>query len=533
MPKLAIDFGTSNTLIATWNEAAQAPRTVRLDPYSSAPREDVPALVPSLLYVQDASADRCLVGAQVRDQGQDLKGDRRFFTCFKRAIAADIPGFSPTLDGRELTAPLAGELYLARLLEALPKAGHALDEVVFTVPVQSFERYLHWLRAVGQRLGIAQLRLVDEPTAAALGYQVYSANSLVLVVDFGGGTLDIALVRTPAAGQAGMTVRPGATVDVERDKLAQVVAKAGQVLGGEDVDHWLLEDFLKRHGLVRAEIEDDLSQLKLLAEQVKVRLSTQYQADLTYFSASTLKTYQTPYNRAELEDLLEANDFYAKLQGALDQVLRQAEAKGIRRDEIAHVLLVGGTTLIPSVQRAVRQNFGHDRVKSHLPFEAVAHGALHLLKGLHVEDFLYHGYGIRYWDARAQRHAYEPIFAPGLAYPTPEPVEIVLRASRPEQPAIELVIGEFEPSLGGASEVVFDGGRLVSTALPMSPGRVVALNEADGAKTIAQLDPPGYPGVDRVRVLFRVDERRQLRLSVTDLQSGRTLLDDHAVVELR
>jgi hypothetical protein len=150
-----------------------------------------------------------------------------------------------------------------------------------------------------------------------------------------------------------------------------------------------------------------------------------------------------------------------------------------------------------------------------------------------VEDFLYHGYGIRYWDARAQRHAYEPIFAPGLAYPTPEPVEIVLRASRPEQPAIELVIGEFETSLGGASEVVFDGGRLVSTALPMGPGRVVALNEADGAKTIAQLDPPGYPGVDRVRVLFRVDERRQLRLSVTDLQSGRTLLDDHAVVELR
>ncbi|MNS43372.1 Chaperone protein DnaK [compost metagenome] len=533
MPKLAIDFGTSNTLVATWNEAAQAPRTLRLEPFGAAPQGEVPSLVPSLLYVQDAAGDHCLVGTQVRDQGQDLPGDRRFFAGFKRAIAADIPGFSPTLDGIEVTAALAGELYLARVLGALPKAGYDLDEVVFTVPVQSFERYLHWLRQVAGKLGIPQLRLIDEPTAAALGYQVYAANALVLVVDFGGGTLDVSLVRTPGAGQAGVTVRPNGTGELERDRLAQVVAKSGQVLGGEDVDHWLVDDFLRRHGLTAADVEEDVSAIKALAEQVKIRLSSEYQAELAYFSETTLKTYQTTYNRAELEDLLEAHDFYAKLQAALDQALRQAEGKGVRRDEIAHVLLVGGTTLIPSVQRAIRQNFSHDKVKSHAPFEAVAHGALQLLKGLHVEDFLYHGYGIRYWDARSQRHAYEPIFAPGTAYPTAEPVEIVLRASRAEQPAIELVIGEFEPAAGGASEVVFDGKRLVSTALPMAPGRVVALNDAEGAKTIAPLDPPGFPGVDRVRVLFNVDSRRQLRLHVTDLQSGRTILDDEAVIELR
>ena len=68
---------------------------------------------------------------------------------------------------------------------------------------------------------------------------------------------------------------------------------------------------------------------------------------------------------------------------------------------------------------------------------------------------------------------------------------------------------------------------------PVTVLRFAFLNEGEGAKTIARLDPPGYPGVDRVRVLFRVDARRQLRLSVTDLQSGATLLDDHAVVELR
>lgn len=533
MAKLAIDFGTSNTLIATWNEAAQAPRTLRLDPFSTAPREDVPAVVPSLLYVQDAGASRCLVGAQVRDQGQDLPGDRRFFTGFKRAIAADIAGFSPQLDGVELTPALAGELFLSQVLSQLPGAGYPLEEVVFTVPVQAFERYLHWLRGMAGRLGIQHMRLVDEPTAAALGYQVYAANTLVLVVDFGGGTLDISLVRTAASGQAGVSLRPGASAEPDRDRLAQVIAKSGQVLGGEDVDQWLIDDFLRRHGLTLDDVEDDFTQLKLLAEQVKVRLSSQFQAELIYFSETRLKTFQTPYNRAELEDLLEAHDFYAKLQATLDQVLRQAEGKGLRRDEIAHVLLVGGTTLIPSVQRAIRQNFGADKVKAHAPFEAVAHGALQLLKGLQVEDFLYHGYGIRYWDARTQRHAYEPIFAPGQVYPTPEPVEIVLRASRPGQPAIELVIGEYEPAVGGAAEVVFDGRRLVSTALPMGTGRVVPLNESDEAKKIAPLEPPGFPGVDRVRVLFRVDERRRLRLAVTDLETGRTLMDDEPVVELR
>jgi molecular chaperone DnaK (HSP70) len=214
-------------------------------------------------------------------------------------------------------------------------------------------------------------------------------------------------------------------------------------------------------------------------------------------------------------------------------VLRQAEVKGVRREDITQILLVGGTTLMPSVQRAIRQNFSSDRVKAHAPFEAVAHGALQLTRGLQVEDFLYHGYGIRYWDVRYQRHSYEPIFAPGHVYPTPEPIEIVLRASRPAQPAIELVIGEVEPTSGTASEVVFDGRRLVTTSLEAQGARVVPLNDREDAKTIAKLEPPGYPGVDRIRVLFRVDEQRRLRLTVHDLQTEERLMDDMAVVDLR
>jgi molecular chaperone DnaK (HSP70) len=533
MQKLAIDFGTSNTLVAAWNEAAQAPRTLRLPPYSAVPHDGIPSVLPSHLYVKDAEKRQVLVGAEVRDLGFDIGGDQRFFSGFKRAIAADIQGFTPKLEGVEMTPSMVGELFLETLLEALPGAGYPLDEVIFTVPVQSFERYLHWLGQVSAKAGVKTMRLVDESTAAALGYDVLMPQALVLVVDFGGGTLDLSLVRMPDMKQIGVSMRPGQSAELDRTRIAQVVSKAGQVLGGEDIDHWLLDDFLRRNGLSRDDVADDINQLKALAEQVKVRLSSQPQAELTYFAEARLKTYKTDYTRGDLEDMLEQHDFYRKLQNALDHVLRQAEMKGVRRDDIAQVLLVGGTTLIPSVQRAIRQNFGVDRVKAHAPFEAVAHGALQLLRGLRVEDFLYHGYGIRYWDSRHHRHAYEPIFHPGQVYPTLEPVEIVLRASRPAQPAIELIIGEIEPASAKASEVLFDGSRLVTHAAEYHETRVVPLNDKEGAKTIARLEPPGYPGVDRVKVLFRVDERRMLRLTVQDLETDTCLLDDEAVVELR
>jgi molecular chaperone DnaK (HSP70) len=311
MQKLAVDFGTSNTLIAEWNEAAQAPRTLRLQPFNSAPRENAPSTIPSLLYVEDAREGRVLLGQQVRDGGLDVSGDRRFFSGFKRAIAADITGFAPTLEGIEVTPKLAGELFLKRLLGALPAAGHAPSEIVFTVPVQAFERYLDWLSGIAAGLEIENIRLVDESTAAALGYQV-APGQLVLVCDFGGGTLDLSLVRTPGARQAGILLRGDNSQAPERDKVAQVVAKAGQVLGGEDVDHWLVDDFLTRHGLASQDVEEDFNQLKSLAEQVKIKLSSQPSAELAYFNDQTGKTLRTVYARTDLEDLLEAHEFYAK-----------------------------------------------------------------------------------------------------------------------------------------------------------------------------------------------------------------------------
>jgi molecular chaperone DnaK (HSP70) len=96
---IAIDFGTSNTVIARWNPVTQQPETLNI-PGLSIQQSLNPPLIPSLVYLEDASKGQVLVGQQVRDRGLDLKNDPRFFRSFKRGIGADIQGFLPEIDGQ-------------------------------------------------------------------------------------------------------------------------------------------------------------------------------------------------------------------------------------------------------------------------------------------------------------------------------------------------------------------------------------------------------------------------------------------------
>ncbi|MGB5975293.1 MAG: Hsp70 family protein, partial [Nodosilinea sp.] len=183
------------------------------------------------------------------------------------------------------------------------------------------------------------------------------------------------------------------------------------------------------------------------------------------------------------------------------------------------------------VQRWVRERFAPGKVRCDRPFEAVAQGALQIAQGLAVEDFLYHSYGIRFWDRRHNRHGWHSILPQGQPYPMAAPVELTLGASVEKQPSIELVIGE----LGAAStqtEVYFENGQLVTRQMGGDAPSVQPLNDREGARTIARLDPPGFPGSDRVQVMFQVDRDRQLRITVEDILTGNKLMDNEAVVRL-
>lgn len=529
---IAIDFGTSNTVISRWNSATRTPETIKVPGYSlqQAPN---PPLIPSLVYVENAQLEQVMIGQIVRDRGLDVAQDTRFFSHFKRGIGTPIQGFLPQLDGVTIHFEQIGTWFLNNLLKEI----NLEESLILTVPVDSFETYRHWLGQVCQTWSVDKVRIIDEPTAAALGYGMGDKN-LVLVVDFGGGTLDLSLVQLnsngvksedKSANPLGFVLKWGEKSFAEQSsqqvKIARVIAKAGVSLGGSDLDHWITDELIAKYGLIQS-----LS-LTRLAEKLKIQLSSRPTATEVYFDRNSLESYELKLTRKQFQSILEDRNFFGQLDAIMDRVLQQATRQGVNKSQIDSVLLVGGTCQIPAVQDWVSSSFDEKRVRCDKPFEAIAHGALQLLQGIELKDFLYHSYGIRYWNRRTKSHSWHPIIQEGQPYPMSKPVELMLGASGENQPKIELVLGELGAARGG-TEIYFDGDRLITRILSGDKRSVTPLNDTENARTIANLNPPGIPGNDRIRVLFQVDGERFLRITVQDLLTNQTLLNNQVVVQL-
>jgi molecular chaperone DnaK (HSP70) len=185
-----------------------------------------------------------------------------------------------------------------------------------------------------------------------------------------------------------------------------------------------------------------------LAERLKIALSTQPQASEVYFNDETFETYELELDRNTFENILKEHQFFELLDESMTQLLQQARRQGLEIADIDAVLLVGGTVQMPAVQNWVQQYFEPDKIRSRRPFEAIAQGALQLTQGVEIKDFLYHSYGIRFWDRRHNRHSWHPIVKAGQSYPMSEPVELVLGASSDNQPSVELIIGELGAETG-------------------------------------------------------------------------------------
>jgi molecular chaperone DnaK (HSP70) len=529
----AIDFGTSNTVITRWNAVTKLPEILKISGLSQQLAGN-PSLIPSLVYVEDAKLGKVMTGQVVRDRGLDLTTDPRFFRSFKRGIGAEIQGFLPELDETTITFEKIGEWFLTTLIEQLKtETSETPDSLVLTVPVDSFETYRHWLSQVCQAWSVEQVRMIDEPTAAALGYGTTEEN-LLLVVDFGGGTLDLSLVQLDLGSNKqqshqGFILKWGdkflGQSSRQQAKLARVLAKAGQNLGGSDLDNWLVDYFVQTQGLPNS------APMTRLAERLKIQLSTQIQASEVYFNDETFESYELALDRDCFEDILKNKQFFEQLDGLMTQVLQQGRHNGIEASDIDAVLLVGGTAQIPAVQNWIKQYFDEAKIRCDRPFEAIAVGALQLAQGFDLKDFLYHSYGIRYWNRRQKCHSWHPIISAGQPYPMPNPVDLTLGASVDNQPSIELIIGELGVETG-SMEVYFDGDRLVTRSVESGTTQVKPLNDREGARTVAQLNPLGYPGSDRIKLKFWVDEQRFLRLSVDDLLTQETLLNNQIVAQL-
>lgn len=523
----AIDFGTSNTAIARWNVATNRGELVKL-PGLSQQFSSQPPLIPSLVYVEDAAAGKVIVGQAVRDRGLDLSKDARFFANFKRGIGAEIQGFLPELDGVKISFEQVGEWFLRELITNLQQTAGTVQSLVLTVPVDSFESYRLWLMEVCQSLAVEQISILDEPTAAALGYGAGNQQSL-LVIDFGGGTLDLSLVRLSGEqASRGYLLKWGQRMlgqsAAQPKNTAKVIAKAGDNLGGADLDNWLVDHFVATQSLAKSTLTTRL------AERVKIQLSTVAEAKEVYFDDETLETFELSLDRDRFEQILSQQGFFDRLDNLMENLLQQAKRQEITIAEIDGVLLVGGSVKIPAVQRWVRQYFDEVLMKNQLQFEAISTGALQVAQSLEVQDFLYHSYGIRYWNRQTNRHDWHPIIEQGQPYPSVIPKELVLGASTPNQDSIELIIGEL--SINTTTEVFFDGDRLVTRTVANQDTKVQPLNDSEGGRSIAQLNPPGNPGSDRLKLLFEINAERSLCITIEDLLTQKTLLNNYIVAKL-
>lgn len=539
MTTVAIDFGTSNTVVSLLEPDTKAPRTLRLNLISRSFKLTIPGgetqevpVVPTLVFVKDSQ--QLVVGELVRSQRLGLAQPQRLFKGFKRDLAADFQPPPRQIGDRTYSAEIVSESFLQAIWQQLQAQKIQPDQVIFTVPVGAFERYLDWFRNLGDRLGVSQVQLVDESTAAALGYAVQRPGSVVLVIDFGGGTLDLSLVRTVTESNSQNPNFPAQerNSNIQNFLRAQVIAKSDAYVGGEDIDSWIVEDYLRKLGSSRAEVgEVGWQNLLEIAERLKIRLSRENEVKESWLDEETFMSYDLQLSREDLEDILENRQLLEQLRGTLDEVLRIALTKGISKGEIEQVLLVGGSCLIPAVQQLISSYFGRSRVKLDKPFDAVAHGALALTQLVKVEDYLRHSYAIRLWEPYSKTYSYFTLFEPGLKYPCQRPEPLVLQVAIEGQREIRLDIGEVAQMT--QAEVTYDAqGRMTSSQLRQQE-EYRSLESRHQQVCVAHLDPPGEVGVDRISVQFEVDTQRMLLATVKDLLTERVLVDRGAIALLQ
>ncbi|MFN9934425.1 MAG: Hsp70 family protein [Cyanobacteriota bacterium] len=497
---LAIDLGSTTTVVA-WQARDEAPRLLPLPPYSL----EEPCVVPSLLWLATPEQPRPLIGRQVLEAGLADRPGPELSRDFKRAIGA----VHQEARTGWLTPEQAGSLLLRRLWQALPE-GIVPERLVLTAPIETYRGYRNWLQEMSRALPVPELALVDEPTAAAIGAGLPSG-SKVLVVDLGGGTIDLSLVALEggegkAAPMAQLLRFAGRNLERSGQTLrtARVIGKAGLPFGGRDIDRWIA-------GALVPGVNPD-GELLRAAERLKCRLSESEQAR-ELWSPEGEDVRELQLDRPAFEALLQEQGFLERLDTLLESVFAAARRAGIDPGAIDAVLPVGGSSRIPLIRRWLAQRCPQIPLRGERPVEAVALGALALTPGVQVRDVLARGVSLRCWDRRSNRHEWHPLFVEGQSWPTEAPLELRLACSRDGQEAIELVLGEPLPQERG--EVVFVDGVPVLRARPAGNPRVEPWAPCPEP---LPLKPPGRLGIDRLRLRFAIDADGRLTVEVEDLE---------------
>ncbi len=526
--RLAIDFGTSNTVVAAWDESRGEGIPLFVPDYAHTYQQggEQISVVPSLIHYADPQ--KRFIGEQVL--AQNLYHSPRTFRWMKRYISNRSP-LKVRLDGREISPQQAGQDFLSSvLLFAAAELNAAEEEIALTVPVESFEHYETWLAGVAEAAGLPRFRLIDEPSAAALGYGAHiQPGDVYLVFDFGGGTMHAAVILIEEQPEANSRQR------------CRVLGKAGAELGGMTLDQWLFEDILREHG--RSDHDEDIRQISnaLLTEceHAKQRLSFHERADVSVVHPTTGMALASEFTRSRFESLLDQREAFTTVDRTIRRALNDARERGYTEENIKAVLMVGGGSQIPAIQQTLRRIFGNERVMLNRPLDAVARGAAAFIAGMDFYDHIQHDYGLRYLNRAKGEYDYRIIVPRGTPYPTADALtRVSIKATYDGQTQLGMAIyeiGELRRKLGsGAVELVFDpsGAARLSEVKALDEERRSYFWMNEHAPTFLQAEPPGKAGESRFEVAFSVDDNKRLLLTARDLQTGRTLYENYPVIKL-
>jgi molecular chaperone DnaK len=264
--------------------------------------------------------------------------------------------------GKKYSPPEISALILQKLKQAAEDhLGEKISDAVITVPAYFNDAQRQATKDAGKIAGLNVLRIINEPTAAALAYGLdKKKNETIAVYDFGGGTFDISVLEVG-------------------DGVVEVKATNGDThLGGDDIDdrviEWLVAEFKKTDGIDLSKDRMALQRLKEAAEKAKIELSTVLETDinLPFVTAdqSGPKHLQATLSRAKLEQIVD--DLLQRTMAPVKKALADA---GVEPGKIDEVVLVGGSTRMPKVQQLVREYFGKEPHKGVNPDEVVAVGA--------------------------------------------------------------------------------------------------------------------------------------------------------------
>jgi molecular chaperone DnaK len=266
------------------------------------------------------------------------------------------------ISGKKYSPPEISAMILTKLKEAAESyLGEKVTQAVITVPAYFNDAQRQATKDAGKIAGLEVMRIINEPTAAALAYGLdKKKNETIAVYDFGGGTFDISILEVG-------------------EGVVEVKSTNGDThLGGDNIDQriidWIVGEFKKENGIDLSRDQMALQRLKEAAEKAKMELSTLLESEINLpfitADASGPKHLQMKLTRARFEQMVE--DIVQRSAGPCKQALADA---GVTPSQINEVVMVGGQTRMPRIQQLVRDLFGKEPHKGVNPDEVVAVGA--------------------------------------------------------------------------------------------------------------------------------------------------------------